>query len=99
MTLLSRGIHLKNQSKHSVRFNSQAPNFSKFNEEDIQEIILKIQEIEGIDMDMCSTIEDESDNFRRMVNPERKQLLNEDIGTTMKISYLKKVSQIMLLRL
>ena len=61
----------------SVRFNANAPIFSKLCEEDIQEIILKIQEIEGIEMDMCSLIEDESDEFEEWLTPERKQLLNE----------------------
>ena len=61
----------------SVRFNANAPIFSNLSEEDIQEVILKIQEIEGIEMDLCSIIEDESDNFEEWLNPERKQKLNE----------------------
>ena len=78
--------------EQSVRFNSQAPNFSSLNEEDIQEVILKIQEIEGIDMDICSTIEDDSDNFEEWLTPERKQVLNDGYWANYKNLLSKKGS-------
>tara|TARA_B100001989_G_scaffold252787_1_gene236210 strand:- start:469 stop:3207 length:2739 start_codon:yes stop_codon:yes gene_type:complete len=78
--------------EQSVRFNSQAPNFSSLTEEDIQEVILKIQEIEGIDMDICSTIEDDSENFEEWLTPERKLVLNDGYWSNYKNLLSKKGS-------
>ena len=42
-----------------------------------QEVILKIQEIEGIDMDIGSMIQEESDEFKEWMTPERIESLNK----------------------
>ena len=75
--LHTKGDTSEESIEEAVRFFSGNPYFSKLNEEQIQEVILEIQSIEGIDMDMGSTIEDESENFEEWLTPEVKIKLND----------------------
>ena len=48
-------------------------------------------------MDICSTIEDDSDNFEEWLTPERKQVLNDGYWAIQNL-YPKEVSLITLLQ-
>ena len=63
--------------EETVRFLAGSPMILGIEEKEIQEVILKIQEIEGIDMDIGSMIQEDSDEFKEWMTPERIESLNK----------------------
>ena len=66
-----------NSIESNVKSLAKLPNFSGINDQEIEEVILKIKKIQGINMDPASLINDESDDFEKWLNDERKECLNE----------------------
>ncbi len=78
---LSRNlVHTTNDTseesiRSAVEFNSKNPFFSELVQEDLARAELEIQDLEGIDMDICTGLNAMDDQFEEWLTTERKQKL------------------------